>query len=152
MVLPKKLIGFTDAMVTGSLQRPPKDLTILLSSEWDPSLHSMLELQDDTQTAAIRILSTDPEITTWKPTAQVTLLGDAVHLMSPPEGVGAVTTLKDAYSLAKILAKDGVSTASVGAYEEAMRAYSKAAIQRTFAGEEDLQFQPPFEVCKSFEI
>jgi 2-polyprenyl-6-methoxyphenol hydroxylase-like FAD-dependent oxidoreductase len=61
---------------------------MMLSSEWDPSLRSMLELQDDTQTAAFRILSTDPEITTRKPIAQVTLLGDAVHVMSPTGGGG----------------------------------------------------------------
>jgi hypothetical protein len=60
--------------------------------------------------------------------------------------------LKDASYLAKILAKDGVSTASIGAYEEAMRAYSRAAIQRSFGAGKKIFNQPPFEVCKPFDV
>ena len=55
----------------------------------------------------------------------MTLLGDAIHAMSPAGGVGANTALDDAARLAGHLARavqDGDLPAALAAYETDMRA------------------------------
>jgi 2-polyprenyl-6-methoxyphenol hydroxylase-like FAD-dependent oxidoreductase len=95
---------------------------------------SLFELQDASQTSAIQVFSAPPTIAEWTPNARITLMGDTIHTLSPAGGVGAVTTLKDAAGLTKILAEQGLSDASIGAYEAAMRAYASASVARSFAG------------------
>jgi 2-polyprenyl-6-methoxyphenol hydroxylase-like FAD-dependent oxidoreductase len=89
--------------------------TLELTADWDPALRSVLQMQDVSQTAPLRISTTDPEIPNWEPT-RVTLLGDAVHPMPPTGGVGANTALNDAQILAEALQK-AVSPENVGHYE-----------------------------------
>ena len=58
------------------------------------------------------------------PASRVTLLGDAIHAMSPAGGVGANTALDDAARLARHLARaarDGDLPAALAAYETDMR-------------------------------
>jgi 2-polyprenyl-6-methoxyphenol hydroxylase-like FAD-dependent oxidoreductase len=110
------------------------------------------ELQDASQTSAIQVFSAPPTIAEWTPNAKITLMGDAIHTLSPAGGVGAVTTLKDAAGLTKILAEQRLSDASIGAYEAATRAYASASVVRSFAGAHKLYGMPPFEVCQSVQV
>lgn len=146
ILIRKQLLAPTDEALTKVLQTPPRDLSLRISSEWDPSIRSLLELQD--HASAIPILSADPQLLPWSPNAHVTLLGDAVHVMSPAGGVGAVTAFKDAATLTRALVKDGFLESSVGAYESSMREYAGAALRRSFAGGNKMYNQPPFEHCK----
>lgn len=61
----------------------------------------------------------------WQP-GNVTLLGDAVHAMSPAGGIGANTALRDAADLAAILHGKGLS--GMADYESLMLARGKAAV------------------------
>ena len=152
MIFHKRALAPNDAILEQVLKRPAKDLALSLTSEWDPSLRRLFELQDESQTTAIRVISTDPNIESWSPSAQVTLLGDAVHVMSPAGGVGAITALKDAASLVKVLVADGISSESIGEYETAMKEYAAASLSRSIRGGEKLYNQPPIELCPSIKI
>ncbi|MCJ1366856.1 hypothetical protein MMC16_005986 [Acarospora aff. strigata] len=148
----KRSFVSTDEELSELLQRPSKELSLWITSEWDPSLRSVLEFQDSSRSSAMRIYSADPKLGPWAPTARITLLGDAIHLMSPAGGVGAVTALKDASSLARTLVNDGLSVESIAAYENSMRGFAQVMLQRSFAGAKRLFNQPPFEQCKPVNI
>ena len=65
------------------------------------------------------------------PASRVTLLGDAIHNMTPMAGIGANTALRDASLLASTLASARPETlvTAIGQYETAMRDYGFAAVR-----------------------
>lgn len=111
-------------------------LALRITTEWHPSLRSVLELQDTSQATLIRVASQVAEVPVWEPSAWVTLLGDAIHPMSPCGGVGANTAICDAASLAKVLvASNGSPEAnSVGVFESDMRRRAHISIVRSEIG------------------
>lgn len=129
-----------------------KELSLDITAEWDPSVRSLLELQDASRTAAVHVYSTDPALPSWEPSACVTVLGDAVHAMPPSGAVGAVAALHDASILARRLVEDGMGVESIGAYEKEMRAHAGAGIGRSLKAGEQLWNQPPFEECKEVSL
>ena len=88
-------------------------LSLKLTDEWDPSIRALLELQDVAQSSTLRVRSAIPNPQPWNASERVTLLGDAIHAMSPCGGVGAVTALRDAALLMEKLVEGGVSAESV---------------------------------------
>ena len=77
--------------------------------------------------------SSEP-VAAWPP-SRVTLLGDAIHTMTPLQGLGGNTALQDAAILARQLiqaarGETDVVTA-IGAYEAAMRQYAFEAVRRS---------------------
>jgi salicylate hydroxylase len=66
----------------------------------------------------------------WPP-SRVTLLGDAIHNMTPMAGIGANTALRDASLLRDKLAqaRPGSLVTVIGEYEAAMRDYGFAAVR-----------------------
>ena len=129
-----------------------KDLSLDIIAEWDPSVRSLLELQDTSRTAAVHIYSTDPALSPWEPSACVTVLGDAVHAMPPSGAVGAVAALHDAAMLARKLVEDGMGVESINAYEKETREYAGAGIKRSLKAGEQLWNQPLFEECKEVKL
>ncbi|UOX90498.1 FAD-dependent monooxygenase [Amycolatopsis sp. FBCC-B4732] len=92
------------------------------TATWAPPLRRIIAETDPATVAAIP-LKTMPELPRWAPTA-VTLLGDAIHTMTPMAGIGANTALRDAGTLRRHLAGDG----GVPGYEDEMRGYANAAL------------------------
>jgi 2-polyprenyl-6-methoxyphenol hydroxylase-like FAD-dependent oxidoreductase len=92
------------------------------TATWAPPLRRIIAGTDPATIAAIP-LKTMPELPHWAPTA-VTLLGDAIHNMTPMAGIGANTALRDAGTLCRHLAGDG----GVRGYEDEMRGYANAAL------------------------
>jgi len=97
---------------------------------WHSSLRKLVELIDPAQIGPTRI-RTSQAVEAW-PTTGVTLLGDAIHSMTPYRGIGANIALKDAALLCRRLTEAAqgekpVLTA-IAEYEEAMREYGFAAV------------------------
>jgi 2-polyprenyl-6-methoxyphenol hydroxylase-like FAD-dependent oxidoreductase len=68
---------------------------------WHPHLRALLEESDPAAAFPVRIVTSAP-VDPWTPTT-VTLLGDAIHTMTPGQGVGANTALRDAALLCRAL-------------------------------------------------
>ncbi|KJZ73754.1 hypothetical protein HIM_06872 [Hirsutella minnesotensis 3608] len=125
-------------------------LSLRITECWHPDIRSVLHLQDETQSSLLRVVSSSPELRPWAPSDRVTVIGDAIHVMSPCGGVGAVTALVDGANLAKTIAAEGISAGSIGEFERAMREFAGANIRRSFAGGRKLFGQRPFEECKPY--
>ena len=117
---------------------------------WDPNIRSILHLQDLKQSSPLRVLSASPDIKPWAPSDKVTVIGDAIHVMSPCGGVGAVTALVDGANLAKTIFTKGISTESIGEFEKAMREFAGINIRRSYIGGRKLFGQRPFEECSQY--
>ena len=92
-------------------------------------LRAMFNRADAASVSMLPVRSA-PDLAPW-PASRVTLLGDAIHAMSPAGGVGANTALDDAARLAGHLARavqDGDLPAALAAYETDMRARANAAV------------------------
>jgi 2-polyprenyl-6-methoxyphenol hydroxylase-like FAD-dependent oxidoreductase len=73
-----------------------------MTKDWHPNMRKLIERSDPGSAFSINIRTSEP-IEPW-PSTNVTLLGDAVHTMTPGQGVGANTALRDAALLARQLA------------------------------------------------
>jgi 2-polyprenyl-6-methoxyphenol hydroxylase-like FAD-dependent oxidoreductase len=94
---------------------------------WHPDLRALHAAADVEETFAIQI-RTSPAVPAWPP-SRVTVLGDAIHAMSPARGSGANTALHDAALLCQMLTTDGSDVvAAIGEYERQMREYGYAAV------------------------
>ncbi|KAJ4250980.1 hypothetical protein NW762_011630 [Fusarium torreyae] len=69
--------------------------------EWSPKLSEVVE-GNDMSTIKCLPLRTMPNLKPWKP-SNITLLGDAIHNMTPIGGMGANTALRDAEVLTRCL-------------------------------------------------
>lgn len=127
--------------VWGARQRLPQDPMKLTQSQqlamakemvkgWHLNLRRLVDLTDPSTVLSVNIrTSVPPE--PWSSSC-VTLLGDAIHTMTPGRGVGANTALRDAELLCRKLieVRDGKTEliAALHAYEAEMLEYSKDAV------------------------
>ena len=85
----------------------------------------------DLSTVTPIVLQSMPHLPNWD-SSNVTLLGDAIHNMTPMAGVGANIALRDAHLLTDLLidAYQGKlsSTDAIAKYEDKMRVYANAAV------------------------
>jgi 2-polyprenyl-6-methoxyphenol hydroxylase-like FAD-dependent oxidoreductase len=96
-----------------------------LLAGWHPRFTALIAACDDT--VVPRSLTTLPAGLTWPSSPDVTLLGDAAHLM-PPVGEGANMALLDGASLAlAVAAHPGDFPAAVTEYEREMFERTSAA-------------------------
>jgi 2-polyprenyl-6-methoxyphenol hydroxylase-like FAD-dependent oxidoreductase len=76
-------------------------LSARLIRKWHPDLRALHAQADVDETFGVRI-RTSPPVPAWPP-SRVTVLGDAIHAMSPARGSGANTALQDAALLCRTL-------------------------------------------------
>lgn len=114
-------------------QASPEDLlriALEMTARWHPDLSTLIGLSDLSTIFSINIRTSVP-IDPW-PTCNVTLLGDAIHTMTPGRGVGANTALRDAALLCRnlVAARDGrmPTTQAVRDYEAEMIRYGFEAV------------------------
>ena len=95
---------------------------------WDPRVAAMVRssIPHSIAPVSLRSMST---LQSWQ-SSPVTLLGDAIHNMTPMAGIGANTALRDADELRRALSDAGPETPleRVGRYEERMRGYANEAL------------------------
>jgi len=108
---------------------------ISLMDTWHPALRRLVQITD-VSTATIFPVKTSVPIPPW-PTRNVTLLGDALHNMTPFRGIGANTALRDAEALHKALVAVARGEAdliqALAAYERDMIRYGFAAVQTSLS-------------------
>jgi 2-polyprenyl-6-methoxyphenol hydroxylase-like FAD-dependent oxidoreductase len=76
-----------------------------LMDDWNPALRELVGKADLAMMSIFSVKSSVP-ISPWA-TGNVTLLGDALHNMTPFRGIGANTALRDAQSLHRLLVSVG---------------------------------------------
>ena len=113
---------------------------------WHPDLVRLVELAAVAETSLVAVRTAVP-VAAWQP-SRVTLLGDAIHAMSPARGSGANTALRDAALLAGELAAaargEKTLVQAVGAYERQMIDYGFAAVRASRAAPPaGLTLRPP---------
>jgi 2-polyprenyl-6-methoxyphenol hydroxylase-like FAD-dependent oxidoreductase len=121
---------------------------------WHPSLRKLVEMIDEQQLFLNHVRTAAP-IAPWKST-QVTLLGDAIHSMTPYRGIGGNIALKDASLLSSQLQQvhrgEKPLLHAIADYEASMREYAFAAVadslkaMKQFTGEKKY---PAFSIFKT---
>ncbi|WP_329064817.1 FAD-dependent oxidoreductase [Amycolatopsis sp. NBC_01480] len=107
---------------------------------WHPGLSRLVELSPEGTVSRLPIKTSVP-VEPWE-TGPVTLLGDAVHSMTPFRGIGANTALRDAQLLCRNLIganliDAGEVRAAVADYEHRMRVYGFQAVRASARSAED---------------
>jgi 2-polyprenyl-6-methoxyphenol hydroxylase-like FAD-dependent oxidoreductase len=141
--------GVADERLTAMSPAELHALTARLIRSWHPDLRALHARAAVDETFLVRI-RTSPVVPPWAP-SRVTVLGDAIHAMSPARGSGANTALQDAALLCRTLtgtagartdlAGSGIARngggliAAVGEYERQMRDYGYAAVAASQAAE-----------------
>lgn len=125
----------------GACRNLPEDPSILgsegllrlaqqLTGSWHPHMRRIIQMTHPSMVQFISIRTSVP-LAPWE-SSNVTLLGDAVHTMTPGRGAGANTALRDAVLLSKLLveAEHGQKplVQAVREYEAEMLRYSSEAI------------------------
>ncbi len=107
-----------------------------VTRDWHPSLRKILQQSEAGDTAMLPIRSGRPDVH-W-PVGSATLLGDAIHAMTPAGGLGANTALADAASLAEAILKADCGSLSIpfalAQYESDMRERAISAVETSNRG------------------
>jgi 2-polyprenyl-6-methoxyphenol hydroxylase-like FAD-dependent oxidoreductase len=121
---------------------------------WHPDLRKLAEMLDENEMAT-NPLRTSRRIAAW-PTTHITLLGDAIHSMTPYRGIGANVALRDAALLCTKLveAAQGRKPVLQGIheYEEAMRGYAFEAVDASLRSMEQAvtrKKNPQFQLSRT---
>jgi 2-polyprenyl-6-methoxyphenol hydroxylase-like FAD-dependent oxidoreductase len=114
-----------------STGREMKEMMRRVVLEWHPNLRKLVEMVDEDVIYTSRLRTSQP-VSAWK-TTHMTLLGDAIHSMTPYRGIGANIALKDAALLCSKLVEadrgDKPLLDAIGEYEAAMRVYGFEAVE-----------------------
>nr|MDT0657306.1 NAD(P)/FAD-dependent oxidoreductase [Micromonospora sp. DSM 115978] len=141
------------------LRRRGADLIELAGSmirSWHPNLRELMTLADPGSCFPLRILTSVP-VPPW-PAGNVTLLGDAIHTMTPGRGVGANTAMLDAAlltrQLAAVAAGEKPLLRAVADYEAVMVPFGFARVADSLSSNgtsgDDLLFRPVLGRLKLF--
>ncbi len=108
-------------------------LTRRMTPDWSPAFRWLLEQTDPGSCFSINIRTSAP-LDPWL-ASNVTLIGDAIHTMTPGRGVGANTALRDAALLCQRLTAASQGRESlidaVASYEAEMRDYGFEAVRKS---------------------
>ncbi|WP_460438713.1 FAD-dependent oxidoreductase [Amycolatopsis stemonae] len=114
-------------------------------STWHTALVETVQLRDTATVQALGLRSCLPA-TAWEP-SRVTVMGDAIHVMSPALGIGANTALREARTLGERLVAawrgEEAVVEAIGMYEQDMRDYGYHAVRTSAAvGEKIIGHEP----------
>lgn len=119
------------AGLSGMTGEQLKNTVAGMIASWHPDLRRLVELSHPGTVSLLPIRTSIP-IDPW-PASTVTLLGDAIHSMTPMRGIGANTALRDARllraALTTGLTAGGDPVAAIARYETEMREYGFAAVR-----------------------
>jgi 2-polyprenyl-6-methoxyphenol hydroxylase-like FAD-dependent oxidoreductase len=128
-----------------------KVLALAQMHDWHPALRRLVERADTATMTSFEAKSAEP-VAPWQ-TGPVTLLGDALHNMTPFRGMGANMALRDAAALRGALVSiahgQAAQASALAAYEQAMIEQGFAAVNGSLAQMHRLHSQSPVQRCLS---
>jgi 2-polyprenyl-6-methoxyphenol hydroxylase-like FAD-dependent oxidoreductase len=88
----------------------------------------------ETEAAFWKITCSSPSgVPEWPNEPRVTVIGDAVHSMTPAGGIGANTAVRDSALLGRLLREaGGYADGVTAAYEKEMRVYGSEAVNQSY--------------------
>jgi 2-polyprenyl-6-methoxyphenol hydroxylase-like FAD-dependent oxidoreductase len=150
---PNVNFGWTMAGSPGVVKPPNDNYTITgkpaaqiaksLTSHWHERVKPLFDNMIESEAAFWKITCSSPEgVPEWPNDPRVTLVGDAVHAMTPAGGNGANTAVQDSALLGRLIAEawargdtgegsDGW-TGVTAAYEKEMRVYASKAVKESY--------------------
>ncbi|KFA70556.1 hypothetical protein S40285_08377 [Stachybotrys chlorohalonatus IBT 40285] len=110
------------------------DLARTLTQDWHPRFRPLFNDMDDNESAFWKITCSSPSgVPEWPNEPRVTVIGDAVHSMTPAGGIGANTAVRDSALLGRLLREAGGYREGVTAeYEKGMRVYASEAVHQSY--------------------
>ena len=113
---------------------PAAEIAKALTTDWHPRLKPLFDEMAESEAAFWKITCSTPTgVPEWRNEPRVTLIGDAVHSMTPAGGIGANTAVRDSALLGRLLAEAGGSKDGVtAAYEKEMRVYASEAVRTSY--------------------
>ena len=110
-----------------------KTMVLTLMKDWDPGLRWLIQNSSAISTFSVK---TAVPVPAWE-TRNVTLLGDALHNMTPFQGMGANAALRDAAALRRVLVSvdhgESPLLESLATYEREMIEYGFRAVRASLA-------------------
>jgi 2-polyprenyl-6-methoxyphenol hydroxylase-like FAD-dependent oxidoreductase len=141
---PNVQFGWTMGGVPGAIKAPNDDYAIVgkqaadiakeLTANWHPRLKPLFDEMAEDEAAFWKITCSTPSgVPEWENEPRVTVIGDAVHSMTPAGGMGANTAIRDSALLGKLLTEaGGYKEGITAAYEKAMRVYASEAVRSSY--------------------
>lgn len=119
--------------------KPAADIARSLTSHWHERVKPLIDNMIEDEAAFWKITCSSPEgVPEWANEPRVTVIGDAVHAMTPAGGNGANTAVRDSELLGRLIGEawaqgKGDSWEGVtAAYEKEMREYGSAAVKESY--------------------
>ena len=141
---PNIQFGWTMGAQSGLIRAPNDDYALIgtpaaqiaknLTANWHPRFKPLFEEMAESEAAFWKITCSTPSgVPIWSNEPRVTVIGDAVHSMTPAGGIGANTAVRDSALLGSLLAEAGGCEEGVTeAYEKGMRVYASEAVQKSY--------------------
>src|SRR5262249_47991842 len=118
---------------------------------WAKGFRDLVDLSDPTTISCLPIRTSLP-VAPW-PTGRITLIGDAIHSMTPYRGIGANIALRDAFRLRGALVAAQRDEAplldAIAGYETAMRDYGFRAVRNSLQAMQQTTGQGPIAMTAS---
>ncbi|KAL8783660.1 MAG: hypothetical protein Q9195_009320 [Heterodermia aff. obscurata] len=113
---------------------PAAEIAKSLTANWHPRFKPLFEEMVASEAAFWKITCSTPGgVPEWDNEPRVTVIGDAVHSMTPAGGIGANTAVRDSALLGALLAEAGGCKEGVTeAYEKGMRVYASEAVKKSY--------------------
>lgn len=136
--------GWTMIGQPGVIKAPNDDYSIVgkeaadiakeLTSAWHPRVKPLFDEMIEKEAAFWKITCSTPSgVPEWPNEPRVTLIGDAVHSMTPAGGIGANTAVRDSALLGRLIGEAGGYKEGVtAAYEKEMRVYASEAVAQSY--------------------
>lgn len=137
--------GWTMGAEPGVIKMPNDDYSLIgapaaemarsLAANWHPRLQPLFENMNVSEAAFWKITCSTPTgVPEWENQPRVTVIGDAVHSMTPAGGIGANTAVRDSALLGRLLNEaGGYADGVTAAYEKGMRVYASEAVGHSYA-------------------
>lgn len=114
--------------------KPAADLAKEITKNWHPKFKPLFDGMVENEAAFWKITCSSPSgVPQWTNEPRVTVIGDAVHSMTPAGGIGANTAVRDSALLGRLIGEAGGFAEGITEdYEAQMRVYGSEAVHTSY--------------------